>query len=325
MRYENADRVMQLALEMQAARQGLTLTDIEARFGVGRRTAMRMRDAVLRNFPQAEEVPGDDLQKRWRIPSGILNHLINFSAEELADLQTAIDVMRRENREDQAENLKSVAAKVKSLMKPEAARKTAPDLEALLEAEGLAMRPGPKPRIDVSVLQALRYAIKGGIKVSLVHRRRKDGKLKKWSVAPYGFLHGHRNYLVARTDEGKMLMFSLPNIESVSVLKDGFERDETFSLKDFAERSFGLFQDEPQAVVWRFKPEAAEVAGEFTFHPTQKTRLEEDGSLLVSFTACSDLEMAWHLYCWGDKVEVIEPASLVELVEGSWKTWQALP
>ena len=41
----------------------------------------------------------------------------------------------------------TVLGKVRALMKPDIARKVEPDLEAMLEAEGLAMRPGPRPRI----------------------------------------------------------------------------------------------------------------------------------------------------------------------------------
>ena len=61
MRYEKADNLLQLALELQAARGGLSLADIEEKFGVGRRTAMRMRDAVLRNFPR---------RRRWKQMTG---------------------------------------------------------------------------------------------------------------------------------------------------------------------------------------------------------------------------------------------------------------
>ena len=43
---------------------------------------------------------------------------------------------------------------------------------------------------------------------------------------------------------------------------------------------------------------------------------EPDGTLTVRFTASGWLEMAWHLYKWGDAVEVIEPAALRELVAG---------
>jgi hypothetical protein len=35
MRYEKADNLLQLALEMQAAHGGLSLADIETKFGVG--------------------------------------------------------------------------------------------------------------------------------------------------------------------------------------------------------------------------------------------------------------------------------------------------
>jgi predicted DNA-binding transcriptional regulator YafY len=98
MRFEKADNLLQLALEMQAARGGLTLADIQEKFAVGRRTAMRMRDAVLRNFPQAEEVETDERVKRWRLPSGTLDRLINFTADELGALESAIRLLDRDNR-----------------------------------------------------------------------------------------------------------------------------------------------------------------------------------------------------------------------------------
>jgi predicted DNA-binding transcriptional regulator YafY len=127
MRYEKADNLLQLALDMQAARTGLSLLDIQERFGVGRRTAQRMRDAIMRIFPQAEEVPTDERTKRWRIPAGVLDRLIDFEADELADLEAAISLFRRENLPQQATRLSSLAVKLKALMKPDVARRvTAP-------------------------------------------------------------------------------------------------------------------------------------------------------------------------------------------------------
>ena len=43
-----------------------------------------------------------------------------------------------------------------------------PDLEALTEAEGLAMRPGPRPKINAEIVGALREAIITRRKVRLV-------------------------------------------------------------------------------------------------------------------------------------------------------------
>ena len=64
MRYEKVEQVLQLALEMQAAHMGLSLQDIEQRFGVSHRTAQRMRDAVCRVFTGADEVPTGERTKR---------------------------------------------------------------------------------------------------------------------------------------------------------------------------------------------------------------------------------------------------------------------
>lgn len=41
---------------------------------------------------------------------------------------------------------------------------------------------------------------------------------------------------------------------------------------------------------------------------------EEDGSLTVRFTASGHLEMAWHLYMWGDGVKVLAPDTLRGMV-----------
>ncbi len=328
MRYEKADNLLQLALEMQAARGGLSLAEIERRFGVGRRTAMRMRDAVLRNFPQAEEVATDERVKRWRIPSGTLDRLISVSAEELAALEGAVRAMEHDNREDDAATLATLAAKLKALMKPEVARRVEPDFEALLEAEGLAMRPGPRPRIKVMVLEDLREAIKACRKVRLRYRNR-AGRVNDRLVHPYGFLHGHRHYLVAWHENPKanaVALFSLPNIEAVELTDETYVRDPGFDLQAYAARSFGLFQGEdPFETVWRFAPEAAPAAADFVFHPSQTLESRPDGSLIVRFTAASDLEMAWHLYAWGDTVEVLEPRRLADMVHGQRVAWAALP
>jgi predicted DNA-binding transcriptional regulator YafY len=328
MRYEKADNLLQLALDLQASRTGLSLQDIQQRYDVGRRTAMRMRDSILRNFPQTEEVATSEKVKRWRMPSGRLNRLIDFSVTELADLESAIALFKRENRPGQANSLWRLSNKLKALMRPDVARQVEPDLDALLEAEGLAMRPGPKPRTNRTVIEELRHAVMACSEVEIMYRNRSTNRINKRLVQPYGFLFGHRHYLVAfhlNPKAMKFALFSMPNIEGVEDTGDMFERDEEFSLKEFAERSFGVFQEEPFDVVWKFSPEAARNAQEFMFHPTQTSEKQEDGSLIVRFCAGGDLEMAWHLYTWGDHVEVLEPKRLANLVGKDRPHWEGLP
>ena len=148
-------------------------------------------------------------------------------------------------------------------------------------------------------------------------------------VEPYGVLIGPRRYLVARQpDKGERLRhFRLDRIAEAEVTGEWFVRDAGFSLADYAARAFGAFQNEAEyeEVVWRFSAEAAERAAEWRFHPSQTARRLADGRLEVRFCASGWLEMAWHLYCWGNSVEVVAPEGLRALVQGSQRDFGVLP
>lgn len=322
MRYGITDRVLQLALAMQGSRLGLTLGDIEHRFGVSRRTAQRMRDAVLRNYPQAEQVADDERRPRWRIPVAGIVAPGAVSADELADLEAAIALLRRENQRRRAEALEGLLRKIRANLRPELQRRIEPDLEALVEAEGLAMRPGPRPVIRPEVIDTIRLAIKQGRELYLTYRSRHSGKVSGRHVRPYGFIFGSRHYLVGQSADkpaahaagSELRLFALSGVRQVRVSGRPFRRDPQFSLQQFAERAFGVFQEQPRDIVWRFKPAAAAAAADYVFHPTQSMEQQKDGSLVVRFRAGGLLEMCWHLYTWGDDVEVLAPDELRALM-----------
>jgi predicted DNA-binding transcriptional regulator YafY len=320
MRYEKLEALLRMALDMRGNAEGLSLEDIQHNYGVSRRTAERMRDAIERVFPQMEQANPGELPKRWRIRAGALGGMVGFSAEELAALATAADLARREGLSDVSARLESLSAKLKSLIHPQAARRIGPDREALTEAEGLALRPGPRQTIPTEVLAALRHAIIACRKVRLHYRARGTGRLSRQLVCPYGFLYGNRHYLVAYSLSDRARdyrLFSLANIEKVQVTESAFRRSEDFSLQTFAERSFGVFQEEPFDVVWRFSPKAAPDARQFMFHPTQTLEDQPDGSLLVRFRAGGALEMSWHLFTWGSEVAVEKPERLNDMFSKS--------
>lgn len=184
-----------------------------------------------------------------------------------------------------------------------------------MEAEGIARRPGPRLRPRTEVLAALRDAILGCRKVRLTYTRRSDRAVVRPKVYPYGVLTGSRHYLVCWSrPAARMMLYALPEISAVEVLPEVFERDPGFDLARFAERSFGVFQEEPVDVVWRFTPRAAVDARHYLFHPTQKLDDLADGSLLVRFRAGGLLEMAWHLFTWGPEVEVLSPPRLRQML-----------
>lgn len=148
-------------------------------------------------------------------------------------------------------------------------------------------------------------------------RYRGTGRTGYQTVHPYGFLYGSRHYLVAFSEIERardIRLFVLANISAVTVLDEGFTPPEGFSLRTFTRRSFGVFQERPADVVWRFSPRAAADARRFVFHPDQRLTEEPDGSLLVAFTAGGLQEMCWHLFTWGREVEIVKPARLRRLM-----------
>lgn len=115
MRFEKADGLLRLAMELQARRQGMTIEDIQSHFSVSRSTAVRMKSALEGAFPVQEVAPLDDRRKRWRIAPGTLDRLAGCTADELADLEMAVELLRRENRREEATRLAGLGAKLKAV------------------------------------------------------------------------------------------------------------------------------------------------------------------------------------------------------------------
>jgi predicted DNA-binding transcriptional regulator YafY len=303
---EKAETIFKLALQMHGTSEGMSLDDIRHEFKVSRRTAERMRDTVERILPQMEGASSEGRVKRWRLPAGTMNRLISFQVDEVLALENAIKSSERDGDTVQIENLRTLLTKVHALQPDRVKLATEPDLEALLEAEGYALRPGPRPIIDPEVLHTIRHAIKAGSKIRIRYQSRETGKTTNQKVCPYGLIHGNRNYLVAFSLNPNVLdyrLYSLSNIKRIEVLEESFIRDEAFTLDGYMHNSFGVFQEEPIDVVWKFSPNAAPDAKEWIFHPSQTMEELDDGSLIVRFRAGGRREMDWHLYTWGDEVE----------------------
>ena len=156
------------------------------------------------------------------------------------------------------------------------------DLETLLQAEGLAMRPGPRQPVDAGLLSLLREAILSRRTVEFRYRARSSGQESRQTVEPYGLLYGNRAFLVGRTDwSDEPRLWRLTGVSDARLLDGRFERDPAFDLQRYARRSFGTFQEKPVRVVLRFDADATPDAASFLFHPGQTVQEHEDGTVTV--------------------------------------------
>jgi predicted DNA-binding transcriptional regulator YafY len=319
MSYGRTDDILSLVFAMQGSATGISLVDMQRIVGCSRRTAERLRDAALRAFPQIEELtdPNGSRAKRWHLPSGSLDRLLSLNADELLELRLAADELRHGGLEGRARIVETLDFKLRDLLPRRVLARIEPDLEALLAAEGLASRPGPQPAIRHEILAAIRHAITAGQAVRILYRARDPMRGRRaarplWRrVEPLGVLYGMRHYLVAVADaSSEPALWALLDIEAVRHEASVITKPPGFDLAAFAARSFGVHQEEPFDVVWRFSPAVAEDARSYQFHSSQTNEEQDDGALVVRFTAGGADEMCWHLFTWTPEVKVIAPDGL---------------
>lgn len=307
-RYDNAKEILELARALAGSAEGLTLDEMCERMGSGRRTVERMRDIIGELF--AIEEIFEHPTKRFRIPKGLDALFLEPTAEELTDLGIVIAELERAAAIGRARSLQSLADKVRAAMRKDRRSRTAADVDALLRAERIVVEPGPRPTEEPQMLLLLRDAI---LRMRLLrfvyHGGSRPGTERE--VAPFGIIFGRTNYLIG-ADAGttKPKHWRLDRIEDLQCLEHYAPPPPDFDFAAFANTPFAYFEGPQEDVVLRVLPAGMPDFRNFRFHPSQTVADDGDGGAIVRFRASGMLELAWHLFTWGDKVEILAPESL---------------
>lgn len=299
-RYSRVTDIIELIILMQSKVAGVSLNDIQEEFDVSRRTAERMRDSVLNLLPQVGEIPTDSRVKRWGFINYSMNELVSFSKDEIATLEKLKQNCDKISKKD----LSTITNKIKTLNQKKL-NTLEHEIEFILNCEGYAVKQSPNYKIDLDSISTIREAIRGSFKLS--------GKYndKDKILSPLGLLFGEKIYLVAIEDNkgGEPFTYLLHRFQNLKLTNKKFDSN-GFDLREFAKKSFGVFQGEIYNVKLNFDVTAAEDASNYNFHPTQKGKWEKDGSYTVTFKASGDKHIIWNLFKWGDTVKIIAPKEL---------------
>lgn len=307
--------VIDLARRLAASAEGLSLDEMARDMGVSRRTAERMRDAVFMLFPTVEEV-SDPPSKRWRIRGGLSAFEQAPTATEMLELTKAATALRAAGEPARAAALEALERKLKAAMRSTTLNRMAPDLEALVRAETIAVQAGPRPSADEAMLTAIRGAILAQQPLGFTYSR-PGAEPRRRSVAPCGVMFGRANYLVAADREtGRIQTFRLDRMSHVAAQDGVAIPPPDFDLNVFASQSFGIYQDEIEDVVLRIAPQGAAEAKSWRWHPTQTFEDQPDGSVVVRFRASGMRELAWHLFTWGEQAVILAPERLKAVMAG---------
>lgn len=316
MRHKRVRQVLRVIKEMSAKPEydGVTIKRIMIICDCSRATADRILQVIKAEFDEAGSLICESLekgQKGWRLQALQPLNLANVKPSQVAELEEIAGFLDKTSHRGMSESLRDLAANLAVFIDRKAGLSVR--IEELLAVEGLVQHVGPKIRLNPLHLQILRHAILHHHVVVLSYISRNEGRPRLSKLDPVGFLWGSRHYLVGRShNTGQYHTYSLPDIDDVIESTEKFTSDPEFSLKKFSAKSFGVKNNETlMKVVLRFSPYSARDAAQFNFHSTQsKPEIDNEGRLIISFSACGELELCRHIFTWGEGVEILNPPEL---------------
>ena len=249
-RLNKTEEIIELAMMFQNSFCGLCIDDIQAHFECSRRSAERMKALLFELFPEKiEEVPTSDKKKRWRFVKGTMNALIKFSANDFANLE----YLKGLSNDETQKNLQSLDT----------------DVSAIMESEGFAVRQYSGINIKPDMLEQLRNSMLAFKKIQFDYPIKEE--LKTITLNPYGLIIADKYYLVGFNEYVNSLrQYRVDKITNLTILDEYFEKDEKFSLSEFCNNSFSVYQEEPLNIILEFDKSVADDVLNYHFHPTQK-------------------------------------------------------
>ena len=306
-RLNKTEEIIELAMMFQNSYCGLCIDDIQAHFECSRRSAERMKALLFELFPEKiEEVPTSDKKKRWRFVKGTMNALIKFSANDFANLEYLKGLSNDENKKNEIDEL---IAKIKALTPQKNLQSLDTDVSAIMESEGFAVRQYSGINIKSDVLEQLRNSMLAFKKIQFDYPIKEE--LKTITLNPYGLIIADKYYLVGFNEYVNSLrQYRVDKITNLTILDEYFEKDENFSLSEFCNNSFSVYQEEPLNITLEFDKSVADDVLNYHFHPTQKMKTLDSGNVQVKFTSGGTYAICQELFKWGCSVQIKKPTQL---------------
>jgi len=304
-RYSNLTDILEILYMMQARPQGVCINDVEESLPTSRSTAERLLDAIKNSSLPVFEIDNSSSRKKyWGFSNAFMREIINFTPEEIANLEKTKKEQEKKGFKDKAKLYEQTIEKIRAFSRRNIT-KIDNSIEILMQTEGFAVRQMPKFNIDLNFLSTIREAMKTNKKITAEY----NGKSRL--LCPYGLIYGEKIYLIAvESKKGTTpYCYLLHKLSNVQITNETFDKGD-FNLEEYSKKSFGVYQGEINDVKLLFSKNVAEDVLNYNFHSTQKIKQNEDGTVTVKFKASGEYEIMWHLFKWGADVKILAPASL---------------
>jgi predicted DNA-binding transcriptional regulator YafY len=298
-------RLLKLQIILWQNSQGLTVDELANRCSISKRTVYR----DLKALESELEVPIWENEGKRGIVEGYYLPPISFTSTEANNIFFAARLMQQFSPAYDS-NIISTLTKLSSIVSVPLQKQIKKTLEFMER----------QPR-DTRVLNNLNKLIQAWIsqhKVRITYQNLVDEEEPvERTIEPYFIepsTYGGSSYVIGYCHLKKVVCaFAISYIiGSVKVEEETFEIPDYFNAIDYLSAAWGLYSEngEIQTVKLLFKPNISKSIHEIKLHPSQKTEVQKDGSVIMTLKVRDTIQFFGWILSWRDKVEVLEPASM---------------
>lgn len=250
----------------------------------------------------------DEQARCYRVNSWYQFPALNLSQDELLDQAAATVVANapgiRAGRGTQAATQK-IAAK-----SSEAAKRLLNEAQQIIGVLDLKLARNARQQEFLRVIQ---WAILNRKQVAGKYASPYKSTVAALTLHPYRLcLSRHAWYLIGKsTESAGPRTYRIARFESLRQIDRAAEIPAGFDLGAYFGDAWSVYRgSEAFDIELRFRPEAAQVVAETTWHHTQQAQKHSDGSVTLRFHVDGLEEIVWWLLSWAGMVRIVQPARL---------------
>ena len=170
----------------------------------------------------------------------------------------------------------------------------------------------PTNEVRIKNFEKLTEAWASHRKVRIFYQEKK-GNLKEHIIEIY-FIEpdfwGRYSYVIAYDQpRNAIIVLKTNRIKGhVTVKDDTYETPEDFELREYIDHTFGIYTSKnPMILKLLFSSKVSEAVSRTIWHPSQKLKWLDDGSILMTFRMRNAIYLQGWVLGWGTEVEVLKP------------------
>ena len=192
------------------------------------------------------------------------------------------------------------------------------ELDKRIRILQMASRPA-----DLKQFQMIASAVVQRKRIRILYHGRQKDKTTERDISPQRIIYYRDNWYLDGWCHARnsLRTFSIDRVHPVCTLDDPIREMSDEELDALLTTSYGIFAGTADHIArLRFTPAAAKWVADEHWHPDQKTKILNDGSLDLQIPYNNPTELIRDILKYGPEVKVISPASLKNTVSKTLKT-----